>query len=93
MTMFEQFREFVAGKPRNERYNFGNTKNCAIAQFGKHLYGEECTGAGGSYFRIGPGNAGTISVDNGRDEVDLACLDSTTFGQLYDKLALLEDHS
>lgn len=91
MTMFEQFREFVAGKPRGERYDFGDTLNCAIAQFGEHMYGTEFNCAGGSYFTIE--NNKVVSIDNGTHEVGHICATSYTFGQLYDKLALLEDHS
>lgn len=39
MTIFQQFKDFVA--TRSGSYDFWDTRNCALAQFGKQYFGHD----------------------------------------------------
>ncbi len=47
-TLYQQFLRFCKSKPENEEYNYMDTSNCPLAQFGKTLFPRNKTRVRGS---------------------------------------------
>lgn len=100
--LLTQFKEFVASKPADEEYNSLSTKDCALAQFGKHLYGDRFACAAFDFFIINKtldqsGPTETIDLFEGmqnyeyQHEFQNTLSHSTTFGEIVQKLAHLDE--
>lgn len=45
-ALFDEFLAFARTKPAEERFHFMDNQNCALAQFGKHKFGDRFLSAG-----------------------------------------------
>lgn len=92
-NMYELFKMFVASKPEDEKYASMDTKRCAMAQFGKHMYPDTFDCAGFSHFLINEGKEQLTSVKVApllHTEFTNALFFSRTFGELSEALEAIK---
>lgn len=89
--LYAEFREYVAQRAEanpDEPYVFNDTQNCALAQFGRHKYGDAFVSAGAFAIstRGGPRHP-VIPVEKGPGTISHHLISAQTWGELNARLA------
>lgn len=91
-TLLKEFTTWVAAQPPRKRYNFADTRNCALAQWARQHFSAPYVVAGAFSVTIGEDAIITHTLWVHQDaDVALAIMDSKTFGQLSRRLTLFSE--
>lgn len=91
-TLLKEFTAWVAAQPPRKRYDFADTRKCALAQWARQHFSAPYVTAGAFSVTVGADTftAQTFLVHQNTN-VALAIMDSKTFGQLSRRLTLTEN--